>query len=135
MKQPDDGSLSIRLFGRFEVYHDDTAISVREWGRRKTQALLKLLLTLPGRVLTKDQLIDALFPGLDLDKAVKNLYARMSELRHVLEPKLRKGGKSSFIQRVGQGYRFAVEGACWIDVQEFAAPNRRPAPLWKRGDG
>lgn len=119
MKQPDDGSLSIRLFGRFEVYHDDTAISVQEWGRRKTQALLKLLLTLPGRVFAQDQLIDALFTNLAPDKALKNLYSRVSELRHVLEPKLQKGGKSSFIQRVGQGYRFAVEGECWIDVQEF----------------
>ena len=119
MKQLDDGSLNIRLFGRFEVYHDDTAISVQEWGRRKTQTLLKLLLTLPERVFTQDQLIDALFPGLAPDKALKNLYSRVSELRHILEPQLRKGGKSSFIQRVGQGYRFAVEGECWIGTQEF----------------
>ena len=119
MKQVRDGLLSIRLFGQFETFCDNTPISSQEWGRRKTRTLFKLLLTLPGRVFTQDQLIEVLFPNLDLDKAVKNLYARISELRHALEPKLRKGSKSRFILRVGQGYRFVSEDGCWIDTQAF----------------
>jgi len=104
MKQVGNVSLSIRLFGRFEVLHDGAPISSHEWGRRKTQALLKVLLTLPGRVFTQDQLIDALFPDLELDKAVKNLYSRISELRHIwsaplkldtMEPKLLNVPESS----------------------------------------
>ncbi|MFQ5797006.1 MAG: hypothetical protein ACE5JP_18460, partial [Candidatus Bipolaricaulia bacterium] len=59
-----DPGLKMKLFGHFEAWRDgdDEPIPPQAWSRRKTQTLLKILLTERGRVFTQDQLIDWLFP-------------------------------------------------------------------------
>ena len=111
--------LEIRLLGRFEVLRDGEPIPEEAWGRRKTKTLLKVLLTDPGRVFTQDQLIDALFGGENVDKATENLYGRVSQLRRVLEPDLKRGVDSSFILRKGHGYSFSDDSDVRIDVLDF----------------
>lgn len=119
MRHADDLGLRVRLFGRFEVWREGALISPQAWGRRKTQSLLKLLLSERGRVFMQDQLIEALFPDLDPDKAIRNLYGRVSRLRHLLEPELERGGDSLFIPKVKEGYYFSESASCWIDTEEF----------------
>jgi len=111
--------LTIRLLGRFEVRRDGVPIPDEAWGRRKTETLLKVLLTDPGRVFSQDQLLEALFGGEDPERALNNLFGRVSQLRRGLEPELKRGVDSTFIHREGQGYYFHVDGPCWIDTVEF----------------
>lgn len=111
--------MKIYQFGGFEVWQDEAG-PVKAWPQRKTKGLLKLLLSRRGQIFTQDQLIDALFPDLELDKAAKTLYNRISELRRVLEPGLVRGNRSRYLLRVGQGsYRFNPDTPCWIDTEEF----------------
>ncbi|HEY5597104.1 MAG TPA: BTAD domain-containing putative transcriptional regulator [Candidatus Bipolaricaulota bacterium] len=128
--------MKIFQFGGFEVWQDDIG-PVKRWPQRKTKGLLKLLLSQRGQIFTQDQLIDALFPDLELDKAAKTLYNRISELRRVLEPELARGNRSCYILRVGQGsYRFNPDVPCWIDTEEFqrlveAARQLKEAGRWQ----
>ena len=115
-----DTALKVNLLGRFTVWRGSKVLSPKELGRRKCQNLLKLLLTERRRVFTQDQLIEALFPNLDPDKAAKNLRARISELRRLLEPGLKRGSNSQFVLRIGQGgYCFSEAAPCWVDVEAF----------------
>ena len=120
MDQGDQASLRIKLLGRFEVWREGQLLEAKAWPQRKTQTLLKVLLSERGQLFTQDQLIDTLFPDLDLDKATDNLHKRVSELRYVLEPDLKKAAESQYILRTGQGYCFSKEAPCELDTEEFS---------------
>jgi DNA-binding SARP family transcriptional activator len=129
----DEPRLKIKLFDHLEVWRDGTLIPPQAW-RRKTQTLLKVLLSQPGHAFTGDQLIEALFPELDPEKAHRNLRARISELRHILEPDLKKGASSQFILRVGTGsYCFSDKAPYWVDTEEFQKELEAMQALEKAG--
>jgi len=117
----DASSTKLRLntLGSFEVIVDATALPDDAWPRRKTKDLLKVLLTAPGNVFTADQLIEALLPDADVDRAASNIRARVSELRSVLEPDLKRGTDSQYIKRIGEGYAFSLDSDCWVDTVAF----------------
>ena len=124
MSAPSDGNvrppaIDIKLLGRFEVLRGGEPIQEKDWGRRKTKTLLKILLTNPGSIFTQDQLIDALFSGENVGKELENLYGRASQLRRALEPGLKRGADSRFILRKGQGYCFEMQDDCCVDVAVF----------------
>ncbi|MFQ5795463.1 MAG: winged helix-turn-helix domain-containing protein, partial [Candidatus Bipolaricaulia bacterium] len=121
MKQMNDNDLGlqVKLLGHFEAWRNDEPLPPQAWPQRKTQTLLKILLTERGRIFTQDQLIDALFPDLDPDNATQNLYKQISELRRTLEPNLNRGTDSQFVLRVGGGYCFSENAPCWIDTKAF----------------
>lgn len=120
MTETNNSGLHIRLLGRFEVRRDGILLDSDYWPQAKTQALLKLLVTERGKIFTKDQLLETLFPHIDPDKASQNLHGRLSELRKALEPRLKKGTDSLYVQSVGrQGYCFSKEAPCWVDIEEF----------------
>lgn len=53
-------SLGINLFGEFRVRRGEALIKSKEWDRQKTRSLLKLLLTRPGHVFSRDEIFEAL---------------------------------------------------------------------------
>lgn len=111
--------LRARLLGPFVVEVGGQPVSQGVWPRRKTQSLLKFLLTEPEHVFAVDQLIDAVLPDADPTRAASNIHARISELRRVLEPNLKRGSDSRFIMRSGEGYAFHADSCCWIDTLAF----------------
>ena len=111
--------LQIHLFGPFEVVDQESSQPL-DWPRKQTQTLLKIFLTEPGKIFSQDQLVDALTPDQEYDKAIKNLQKRISELRKILEPERPKGQKSSYIESPSQGsYRFVLESDCEVDTAQF----------------
>ena len=119
MQEPSRTQLEVRLLGTFQIARPDGPIPSQAWRQRKTQTLLKLLVSERGRVFSQEQLVDALFPDLDPQKATINLQARVSELRRTLEPDLKRGGHSQFIRRAGSGYLFPKDAPCWVDIEAF----------------
>lgn len=128
----------IKLFGIFEVWREGELLDDKAWPRRKTAMLFKCLLTQRGHIFTQDQLIEALYPGSNPDKVVRNLAGRISELRRLLEPNLGKGQDSSYILRVAPGtYCFNDRTPCWIDTEVFqqhvtVACQQEKAGQWHR---
>jgi len=119
MESENHSSLQIRLFGQFEVLRAGEPVPASAWKRRKTETLLKILLTERGRVFSQDQLIELLYGGEDPHKKFGNLRGRISELRRALEPDLRKGSNSRTILRLGEGYGFSSNAPCWLDTEAF----------------
>jgi len=108
------------LFGAFELHQGDDLIPIDAWPRRASLILFKFLVGQRGVLLSQDQLIDALFPDVDPDKAARNLRARISEVRKFLEPELKRGTESAFILRPAQGtYCFSDDVDLWVDVEVF----------------
>ncbi len=52
--------VKINLFGEFRVWRDGQPIEGNEWDRQKTRSLLKLLLTHPGQVFSRDEIMEVL---------------------------------------------------------------------------
>jgi DNA-binding SARP family transcriptional activator len=66
--------MQIRLLGTFEVVIDGHRVPPADWQRRKAAALVKLLALAPGRLLHREQVIDALWPDLYVDEAAPRLH-------------------------------------------------------------
>jgi DNA-binding SARP family transcriptional activator len=79
--------LRIFTLGRFEVYSRGRLIQAAAW-RRSAGELFRLLLISPGRSLSREQVIDALWPEKSLSAATDFLYQATSGLRRALEPDL-----------------------------------------------
>jgi len=119
MEDTSSARLCLRVLGSFEVMLDGVAIPEDAWPRRKTKSLLKVLLTAPGDPFTVDQLIEAVLPEADVSRAASNIRARVSELRKVLEPSLRRGSDSQYVKRIGEGYAFNPNSDSWLDSLQF----------------
>lgn len=78
-------TLSLKLFGCFQVVIGDTPIDTKHFKRQNARALLVLLAANLGREVPRDQLTQAMWPQSDPVIARKNFYTVWAELRHALE--------------------------------------------------
>ncbi|MGC3998092.1 MAG: BTAD domain-containing putative transcriptional regulator [Anaeromyxobacter sp.] len=106
---PTSPLLRLYLLGRFEVVREDAPIPSHAWRRRRPADLLKLIALSPGRELTRDQTIDALWPDKDPASGANNLHRALYDLRQIL------GGRWVDIERGVIRMRPDV----WVDVDAF----------------
>lgn len=111
--------LKINLFGEFRVLRGEVLIGSEEWDRQKTRSLLKLLLTRPGRIFAREEIVEALWPGTSPEAAERSLRVTVSLLRRKLEPDLEHGSKSHYILRRRPGYLFDRDAGCEVDTWKF----------------
>ncbi len=111
--------LKINLFGEFTVWRGEELIGSKEWGRQKTRSLLKLLLTRPDHIFSKDEIVEALWPGVSPKVAERSLRVTVSLLRRALEPDLGRGSDSRYVFRKRPGYSFTCQDDCEVDAWEF----------------
>ena len=76
--------MQIRLLGGFEVVIDGRRVPSADWRRRQAAALVKLLALAPGRVLHREQVIDALWPRLYVPEATPRLHKAAHYARRAL---------------------------------------------------
>jgi len=118
LRAPEPVSLRISLLGRFETLSNDTPIPDAAWKTQKVKTLMKFLLLHRHRSVSRDEIIEALWPDADPGAGEVNLKGAVKTLRQTLEPLL-EGSRSSFIVRSGSGFRFEAAGRCWIDIEEY----------------
>lgn len=111
--------LSMRCFGSFELLVDGAPVLPHAFGRKKALTLLKVLLTHHGRPVTKDALIEALWPGGDPATKTSQLYVLVHELRRLVEPS--RMDEPTVIVTDADRYRFEPSGTARIDAWEFRA--------------
>ena len=84
--------LRVYLLGQFRVErrHGDEwqAVANRKWQRRRARALLGCLLSSSARRMGREQVMEALWPDLDIGTAANRLNGAVHELRQILEPEL-----------------------------------------------
>ena len=122
-------SLEINLFGEFRVRRAEILLERREWGRQKTRSLLKLLLTRSGRAFSRDEILEALWPGTPPEAAERSLRVTVSRLRRAL-------GQRGPGRQLGMRHAHAASGLRGaLRLTRDAAAPRRGQPKLARGGG
>lgn len=92
-----DGFLLIRLLGGFRVERPEAG-EVSEWHRRSAKALTKLLATRSEHALHREEIVELLWPGVEIDSALNSFGKALHAARRALEPDLPRRGRSSYLR-------------------------------------
>lgn len=118
--------MTLRIFtlGTFRVQHEDTPIADASWKTQKNKTLLELVLTARRHPLSREQIIEFLWPNLDPSSADRNLRVAISQLRQTLTAGTESSSQSdtlreSFILTTDRGYAWNTNAAYWLDANEF----------------
>lgn len=121
---PTEKQLRIYLLGATAVTRaDDSAVQGSVWNRIKVRALLAYLALQEGQPVSRERLIELLWPDLEHKEALHNLNTTVYNLRHSLEPDLKKVSNSAYI--LYQGGQYLLSQAHWLDTRAFEAEIRR----------
>ena len=89
------------------------------WQHQRVRAPLICLLTSPGRRLGREQVMDALWPDLDIETATGNLNRAVHSLRHLFEPGLSRPATSQLLLTEREQVILADQSRIWIDADAF----------------
>jgi DNA-binding SARP family transcriptional activator len=90
--------LRVRLLGGFSVEQADMTRAVSDWQRRSAKTLMKLLATCPGHVLHREQILDVLWPGVEVESALNSFAKALHAARHAFEPDLPRRKDSAYLR-------------------------------------
>lgn len=111
-------TLEIRLLGGFSARRDGCEVPQSDFRGRLTRSLVAVLLTRRGKFVSRDVLVQALWPGATPSDPVNNL--------NVLVNRARRGlGEPSLILTRPGGYLFALDEGCRVDAEDFLTHVRR----------
>jgi DNA-binding SARP family transcriptional activator len=111
--------LRILALGGFQALRGNQPIAPEAWQRRKTRLLLLYLPAQAPRRVPRDELLEALWPGLSPDSAALALNTTFSDLRRILEPYLGKGQPSRYLLRDEETLALNPAAETWYDVAAF----------------
>lgn len=117
MSLPDSTTprLVVRLLGRFEVAVDGVAVPEGAWGRRKARSLVKILALSPRHALHREELIDRLWPDLELATAGSSLRQAI----HIVRRALREVSPDAGDLLAVDGEMVGLRGPVWVDAGAF----------------
>ncbi len=110
----------IRLLGSLTIEDGQRQLGPEDLGGRKPKQLLEILLNERGRAVSKDRLIDLLWPDDLPQHAAAALDTYVSVLRRHLEPTAVRARDSRYIRRVRPGYLFDASEID-LDLDRFQA--------------
>lgn len=115
--------LRIYLLGQFRIERsiggEWKAVDNRTWHRRRARALLGCLLSISGRRLGREQIMELLWPDLDIDVAANRLNGAVHELRQILEPDIARPANSRLLRLEREVLELADNSHIWVDAEEF----------------
>ena len=121
--QLDTPVLRIFVLGQFRVeclQSDEwRAVVNQTWHRRRARALLGCLLSNSGRRLGREQAMEALWPGLDIETAANRLNGAVHELRQILDPELARPAASRMLLLQRDVLELADRTSIWVDADAF----------------
>ncbi len=109
------------LLGQVRLSLGDRPLPDDAWLRRAPRSLFLLLLATPGYRLPRDQVLDLLWPDVPAENALNALYVALHALRRVLEPDLRAGRTSAYVDLSRDTVRLRPDTVAWVDVDAFEA--------------
>ncbi|HST24031.1 MAG TPA: BTAD domain-containing putative transcriptional regulator [Blastocatellia bacterium] len=112
-------TLEIHLLGPFRVAVDGSPVESRRWSRRSAALLVKLLALQPHHQLHREQVMELLWPELDLHSAANNLHKTIHAARRALQPDLKSGAGSHFIITQAQQILLRAPDKLSIDADDF----------------
>ena len=115
-------TLWVQTFGQFIVYFGNNKIRTHEWGREKAKQLFQYLVTLRGRMISREQIIDRLWPELSVETGKRDFRVALHSLNNVIEPERSSRIEPFYIKRDGEKYgvNFGADlkiDLDWVDWQ------------------
>lgn len=113
--------LRLGLLGGFHVERvdrDGVGTPVAGWQRRSAKALTKLLATCPRHTLHREQVLDTLWPDVEIESALNSFGKALYAARHALEPELLPRECSAYLRMADSMVALEVEHV-WIDADHF----------------
>jgi DNA-binding SARP family transcriptional activator len=117
--------LRVYLLGQFRVERREgnewQTVANRTWQRRRARALLGCLLSQNGRRMAREQVMEALWPDLDIETAANRLNGAVHELRQILEPGIERPASSKLLRLERDILILADSSHIWVDAEAFEA--------------
>ncbi len=112
--------LRIYLLGPLLVRRlDGSQVSGKSWRRVKVRALLAHLALRQGQPVSRQELVEALWPDMDWTTALRNLNTTVYNLRRSLEPNIERGSHSRYIFYESGHYWLGGDEPHWVDATAF----------------
>jgi len=113
--------VEVRLLGRFAVVVDGEEVPTGAFQGRLVQTLIRILVTRRGQFVSRDVLIEALWPTEAPADPARNLNVLVTRARRAL-------GDPALIVTGPGGYSFAAAAGCTVDAETFLDLLRRGRP-------
>jgi len=111
-------ALRIQTLGGFRVWRDGQEIEPVVWGREKAIHLFQFFVTTRGQYFHKEQIIDRLWPELDMKASDRDFKVALHAINKALEPERKPRAEPRFIHRNDLTYSLNLADV-WIDVDTF----------------
>ncbi len=125
--------LRIEALGPMRVTAGGLEITAERWRSARGRRLFLLLLVRGFRWITADEVIDALWPEADPEKARGSLWQSVYQLRRTLEPGLAELRSSRYVRVAEAGYRLEPGEGHTYDASELEESVRRAERLAAAG--
>jgi DNA-binding SARP family transcriptional activator len=122
----------IRVLGPLEVRHDGRAVDAPEIHRTRVRELLSLLVA--ERTVSRDRVVDVLWPDLDPSRGRANLRVTLRHLQRVLEPDRAQGESPYFVRGDTQQLQLADVPGLEVDLWEAEDHLARAEAARRTGD-
>jgi LuxR family transcriptional regulator, maltose regulon positive regulatory protein len=126
--------LRLHTFGGLRLFFGDKEMEDKAWDRHQPRRLLMAILSRKNEKISKEVLIEALWPEEKPGVGEKNFKTTLQRLRKSLEPDLSPVFGSSYLH-LRQNQVFLDEELCRVDVKEFCFFYQKGQELEKAGDG
>lgn len=110
--------LRVSLLGGFRVELGDPATPISGWQRRSAKTLTKLLATAPGHALHREQVLELLWPGSNLDSALNSFGKALHAARRAFQPGLLPRQQSPYLLMIDSMVALNVEHVV-VDADHF----------------
>ena len=118
--------LRIFCLGPFRVFRGDHEIGADQWPGEKATTLFRIFAARRSEgFIPSEMLMEILWPDEDPEKSRNRLRVALTTLRRTLEPDLRRGTASSYIEKRGDAYRLKLREGGRLDAEDFEREVRR----------
>ncbi|MCX6044721.1 MAG: bacterial transcriptional activator domain-containing protein [Chloroflexi bacterium] len=111
-------ALRVQTLGGFHVWRDGLEVSQTAWGREKALHLFQFFITMHHQYLHKEQIIDRLWPELDMEKGDRDFKVALNSINKALEPTREPRHEPRFTLRYGLAYGLDFAHV-WLDTEVF----------------
>jgi predicted ATPase/DNA-binding SARP family transcriptional activator len=125
-QEQEQALLRIHVLGQFRIdrrsgrnMSEWQPVTDSAWQHQRVRALLGCLVSSAGRKLGREQIMDALWPDLDLETAASRLDRAVYSLRQLFEPSRNRPATSPFLLTEREQLLLADQSQVWIDADAF----------------
>lgn len=111
-------TIRVQTLGQFRLWLGEKEVGDKDWQREKAKELFQLLITVNEQI-TKDEIIQTIWPYQDKKSADRDFKVALNSLQNVLEPLRKPRAAPFFIIREGMFYGLNPNAVIELDITQF----------------